>query len=177
MPVVPEGARTSTLNINGLHGGQPEDFEGLPAPVVADSCRMVIDRRFLIEESLEQVKGEVVSLLEGLARDRPGFTFGLKELFAVQPSMADQNGPVATAAAAAIHRVLGRPAPVRLFARHLRPEARGPDRQAEGLHRLRPGRSGSRSPAGRMGQRRRHGRISQGDGAFSGGAAHPRLVG
>ena len=110
MPVVPEGARTSTLNINSLHGGQPEGFEGLPAPLVADSARMVIDRRFLIEESLDQVRGEVVSILEDLRRDRPGFDFSLRELFSVLPSMADQNGPVAAATAEAVRRVLGRPA-------------------------------------------------------------------
>ena len=45
MPVVPPAARQSSLNINSVHGGQSEDFEGLPAPCVADSCRVVIDRR------------------------------------------------------------------------------------------------------------------------------------
>src|SRR3984957_16233440 len=37
MPVVPDGARTSTLNINSIHGGQAEGFTGLPSPLVADS--------------------------------------------------------------------------------------------------------------------------------------------
>jgi len=110
MPVVPDGARTSTLNINSLHGGQSEQAEGLPAPLVADSCRMIIDRRFLIEEPLELVKGDVVSLLEALAAQRPGFRYGLRELFSVLPSLADRDGPVASATARAIGRVLGRPA-------------------------------------------------------------------
>jgi succinyl-diaminopimelate desuccinylase len=110
MPVVPDGARTSTLNINSLHGGQIERAEGLPAPLVADSCRIIVDRRFLIEEPLDEVKGEFVAILEELARQRPGFRYALRELFAVEPSLADQDGPVATATAAAIARVLGRPA-------------------------------------------------------------------
>ncbi len=110
MPVAPDGARTSSLNINSLHGGQGEGFDGLPAPLVADSCRMIIDRRFLIEESLDDVKGEVEGLLETLVRERPGFSYGLRELFAVAPTMADRDGPVATATAEAIRRVLGRPA-------------------------------------------------------------------
>ena len=55
MPVVPEGAKQSTLNINSLHGGQQEGFDGLPSPLVPDSCRMVIDRRFLIEEIKHRV--------------------------------------------------------------------------------------------------------------------------
>ncbi len=47
MPVVPEGARQSTLNINSIHGGEPEmapGFNGFPAPCVADRCRIVLDR-------------------------------------------------------------------------------------------------------------------------------------
>ena len=110
MPVVPDGARASTININSVHGGQGEQAEGLPSPLVADSCRMIIDRRFLIEEPLETVRGEVVDLLDALARERPNFRFGLKELFSVLPSLADRDGPVASATAQAIARVLGRPA-------------------------------------------------------------------
>ena len=72
MPVVPSGARSSTLNINSIHGGQAEQRDGYPAPCVPDSCRMVIDRRLLIEETLDGVKAEVVALLDGLARERPG---------------------------------------------------------------------------------------------------------
>ena len=110
MPVVPDGAAAPSLNINALHGGQDEGFSGLPAPVVADSCRMVIDRRFLVEETLDQVRGEVDDILKGLARERPGFAYTLKELFTVNPTLADRDGPVATATAAAVRRVLGRPA-------------------------------------------------------------------
>jgi succinyl-diaminopimelate desuccinylase len=106
MPVVPDGARESTLNINSLHGGQEEHHEGLPAPCVADSCRMVIDRRFLIEEDLAQVKAEVTDILEDLAGRREGFGFSIRDLFAVEPSIADRNGPVASATAAAIRDVL-----------------------------------------------------------------------
>jgi succinyl-diaminopimelate desuccinylase len=112
MPVVPDGARASTLNINSVHGGEGEDFEGLPAPCVADSCRMIIDRRFLIEETLEGVKGEVRDLLETLSRERHGFRYDLRELFAVAPVMADRDGPVARATRDAVQRVLGREAAV-----------------------------------------------------------------
>src|SRR5579871_1610859 len=108
MPVVPEGARQSTLNINSIHGGQAEGYDGLPSPLVADSCRMIIDRRFLIEERLDDVRGEVRALLDRLAVERPGFDYILRELFAVPPTMADRDGPVASATAAAVRRVLGR---------------------------------------------------------------------
>ena len=106
MPVVPDGARQSTMNINSLHGGQFEGHDGLPTPCVADSCRMIIDRRFLIEESLDDVKSEVADILERLAISRPDFQFDIRELFAVEASISDRNGPVAATTAAAIQEVL-----------------------------------------------------------------------
>jgi succinyl-diaminopimelate desuccinylase len=109
MPVVPEGARESTLNMNSIHGGQAErEGGGMPSPIVADSCRMVIDRRFLIEEDLATVKNEVRDVLEGLARSRPNFRYRLRDLFEVIPTMTDKNAPVAQATAAAIRSVLQR---------------------------------------------------------------------
>jgi succinyl-diaminopimelate desuccinylase len=107
MPVVPPGARHSTLNINSIHGGQAET-PGYPAPVVSDSCRMIIDRRLLIEESIDAAKGEVRELLDQLVRDRPGFRYSIRDIFEVRPTMADRDGPVARSTAAAIHRVIGR---------------------------------------------------------------------
>ena len=106
MPVVPDGARASTMNINSLHGGQAEGHEGLPTPCVADSCRMIIDRRFLIEEKLEDVRSEITDILDDLARSRTDFQFDIRELFAVEPSISDKNGPVAATTAAAIQEVL-----------------------------------------------------------------------
>lgn len=108
MPVVPTGARHPTLNINSLHGGQAEQHGGYPAPCVPDSCRMVIDRRLLIEESMQSVKAEVTGILDELARTRAGFTYSIRDIFEVIPSMTDRNGPVARMTAAAIRRVLGR---------------------------------------------------------------------
>ena len=113
MPVVPEGARQSTMNINSIHGGQVEqadDFTGLPAHCVPDSCRIVIDRRFLNEEPLDQVRAEVTDILEGLKSRRAWFDYSLTELNHVLPSMTDRTAPVAATLAAQIEQVLGRPA-------------------------------------------------------------------
>jgi len=108
MPVVPSGARHSTMNINSIHGGAMEQTEGYPSACVPDSCRMIIDRRLLIEESLDGVKQEMVDLLEDLAAHRPGFKYSIRDIFEVIPTMADRHGPVASATAAAIRRVIGR---------------------------------------------------------------------
>jgi len=109
MPVVPSGARHSTMNINSIHGGQAQS-SGFPAPCVPDSCRLVIDRRLLIEENMDSVKAEVRALLEQLVAERAGFAYELRDIFEVQPTMADRDGPVARSTAAAIQRVMGREA-------------------------------------------------------------------
>jgi succinyl-diaminopimelate desuccinylase len=114
MPVEPPGARTPTLNINSLHGGQPDvasgEDAGLPAPLVADACRLVFDRRLLIEEDLDEVKARMRALLDGLTQSRPGFRYSLRDLLEVQPSMTEPDRPVVRAAAEGVRRVLGREA-------------------------------------------------------------------
>ncbi|HMO06920.1 MAG TPA: acetylornithine deacetylase/succinyl-diaminopimelate desuccinylase family protein [Paracoccaceae bacterium] len=111
LPVVPEGARAATLNVNSIHGGAPEPAPGdtaLPAPCVADRCRIVIDRRWLMEEEAGAVRGELTALMDGIAARRPGFAWEMRELFEVAPVMAPQDAPVVRSTAAAIERVVGR---------------------------------------------------------------------
>lgn len=113
MPVIPEGARQSTLNINAIHGGEPEPepgYTGLPAPCVPDRCRITIDRRFLIEEDLAEVKHEITALLERVKALRPKFSYEIRDLFEVQPTMTDKTAPIVRSTAAAIETVLGREA-------------------------------------------------------------------
>ncbi|WP_371168474.1 acetylornithine deacetylase/succinyl-diaminopimelate desuccinylase family protein [Aliiroseovarius sp. 2305UL8-7] len=110
MPVVPEGAKQSTLNINSIHGGEPEhdaDYTGLPAPCVADRCRIVIDRRFLMEEDISEVKAEVKRMLETIRAERPNFEYEIRDMHEVIPSMTQKDAPVVTSTAAAIEKVLG----------------------------------------------------------------------
>ena len=117
-PVEPPGARVSTLNINSLHGGQIEqtysvDDQGrptgdLPSPVVAHSCRAVLDRRFIAEESLDAVKAEIVAMLDELKAKRPGFDYGVREIMSFLPTATPKDSPVVDATARAIARVLGR---------------------------------------------------------------------
>jgi len=108
MPVVPEGARRSTMNINAIHGGQTDDFSGLPSPNVPDSCRMVIDRRFLLEETLQEVKDEVIALLNRLKDNRKQFDYSIRDIMEVLPLMTEQDAPVAQAIAEGIREVFGR---------------------------------------------------------------------
>lgn len=109
MPVVPEGARRSTMNINSIHGGQTEDYRpGLPSPNVPDRCRLTIDRRFLLEEDIAEVKTEVTDILDRLKRERPKFDYTIRDVMEVQPTMTDRDAPVVKAVAQAIREIFDR---------------------------------------------------------------------
>ncbi len=109
MPVVPKGARQSTMNINSIHGGQdepPPGFTGLPSPVVPDRCKMIIDRRFLLEEDIADVEAEIRALLEKLKSKRMGFAYEMHPIHSVNPVMTAKDAPIVTTVAAAIEAVL-----------------------------------------------------------------------
>ena len=111
MPVVPESARRATLNVNSVHGGLAEaeaGYTGLPAALVPDSCRLVLDRRFPIEETLDEVRAELDALLEAVARERPGFEWTTRELFSVLPTLTPDGAPVVAAVSDAVRATLGR---------------------------------------------------------------------
>lgn len=113
MPVVPEGARQSTLNINSIHGGQAEgdaDFTGLPSPCVPDSCRIVLDRRFLMEENIDDVQAEVMDVLKTVESRREDFRYDVRELHRVLPTMTDKDAPVVKTVATAIEETMGKQA-------------------------------------------------------------------
>lgn len=110
MPVVPEQARQSTLNINSIHGGLAEaasDYTGMPSALVPDRCRMVLDRRFLIEENLDEVQAELHDLLERVKSERESFDYEVRELFSVLPNMTAKDAPVVNAVSDAIRQRLG----------------------------------------------------------------------
>ncbi|MBM2577327.1 acetylornithine deacetylase/succinyl-diaminopimelate desuccinylase family protein [Jannaschia sp. Os4] len=112
-PVVPEGARASTLNLNAVHGGepvQPEGYDGLPSACVPDRCVLTIDRRFLPEEELSAVKAEVAQLMERVRAKRPDFRYEIRDLFEVHPSRTPDDAPVVAAVRGAVDEVLGREA-------------------------------------------------------------------
>ncbi len=113
MPVVPEGAKQSTLNINSIHGGeneQADDYTGLPSPCVPDSCRMVIDRRFLIEEDIDEVQEEIHGLLRRVQEGRDNFRYDVRELQRVLPTMTEKSAPVVQSVARAVAAVMGKEA-------------------------------------------------------------------
>lgn len=108
MPVVPDGARHATLNINGISGGQPVD--GIQTPCVADHCRAVFDRRFLPEEGFDATKAEIEALLRQAAADTPQFEYALRDLMVVHPVRTPDASPLVSSLERSVEKVLGRSA-------------------------------------------------------------------
>jgi succinyl-diaminopimelate desuccinylase len=108
VPVVPPGARHATININGIEGGQPVD--GIQTPCIADLCRAVFDRRFLIEEGFDAARQEIADLVARAATDAHGVRFDVRDLMVVHPTRTPDDSPVIGALDRAIRGVLGRAA-------------------------------------------------------------------
>ncbi len=104
MPVVPEGARSSTLNVNAVVGGQPAD--GIQSPCVADRCHAVFDRRFLIEEGFEATKAEIVELLERTAERVPDLDYELNDQMIVHPVQTPEGSPLVASLQRSILEIL-----------------------------------------------------------------------
>ena len=105
MPVEPPGSRHACININSIFGGQPEFAP--QTPCVMDRAGAIFDRRFLPEENFEDVKGEVVDLLDSLQKP-----YTLEDLMIVHPTQTDPASILVQTVAAQIERVLGRRPPL-----------------------------------------------------------------
>src|SRR5689334_22553462 len=103
--VVPPGARHATINVNGIEGGQAVD--GIQTPCVADLCRAVFDRRFLIEEGFEGTKREIEELIARVSAAAPDVRFALRDLMVVHPTETPAGSPLVQSLDRAIERVLG----------------------------------------------------------------------
>ena len=83
LPVVPEGARAATINVNSIRGGQAG--AGVESPQVPDRAEVVVDRRFLPEEGGEAVREEVARRVAACAAREPGRRYRIKDLLFVPP--------------------------------------------------------------------------------------------
>ncbi len=106
MPVVPEAARHPTINVNAVVGGQPAG--GVQSPCVADRCRAIFDRRFLIEEGFEATRAEIEELLARTAERVQGLTWEIDDLMIVHPVETPDGSPLVASLQRSISEILGR---------------------------------------------------------------------
>ncbi len=110
MPVVPPGARHATLNINSITGGQ--GAFAVQTPCVAHSCTATFDRRYLEEEPLPLVQGEIADLLAEVERRVPEARFTLRDLMVVPPVRTPDGSPLVGSLTRGIRDVVGREAAI-----------------------------------------------------------------
>jgi succinyl-diaminopimelate desuccinylase len=99
-PVQPPEACYPSINLNSIHAGQAVD--GWQTPAVPDRCTAIFDRRFIHEESFEEVRGEIVALL-----DRQGVAYELRDLMRVDPLLGDATDRLPQVTSDSIRDVLG----------------------------------------------------------------------
>ena len=110
MPVEPPTARSPSININSIAGGQPES--GMQTPCVADRCEAIFDRRYLMEEPFENVRSEIERMLAGLAAADGEFRYRLEDLLLVPPVLTDARTRLVTTMAGAVRDVMGADPPL-----------------------------------------------------------------
>lgn len=106
LPVVPADARHPSINCNAIHGGQAGQV--IQTPCVADRCEAVFDRRYLPEESLDQVRNEIRELLQVLKNDDPEIGFTVEDLMVAPPVQTRPDSPLIKSLHRSLTRVLRR---------------------------------------------------------------------
>ena len=105
LPVVPEGARAATVNVNGLRGGQTG--AEAPSPQVPDRAEVVVDRRFLPEEGLAAVRGETARWVAACAAEDPARRYRIEEILTVEPVVTPPESLARAAIRFAVREALG----------------------------------------------------------------------
>lgn len=106
VPIVPEGSRRASINVNAIEGGQTGS--ATQSPCVPDRCSATFDRRFLSEERFDEVKREIVELLASI---EPGEdAFELTDLLVVHPTATRPESPLVRSFERAVLQVVGNPA-------------------------------------------------------------------
>ncbi len=108
LPVDPPGARVPSISLNALHAGQPMGAE--QTPMVPETAVAVFDRRFIHEESSEDVRKEIADLVAREAATGDGIAWSTRDLMLVEPTRTPEPSRVADATRRAIESVLGREA-------------------------------------------------------------------
>jgi succinyl-diaminopimelate desuccinylase len=99
-PVEPPQARRPSINLNSIHAGQA--IGGWQTPAVPDRCTAIFDRRFIHEERFDEVRAEIVGLL-----DAQHIPYHIRDLMRVDPLLGDPDGQLARTTANVIGEVLG----------------------------------------------------------------------
>lgn len=105
-PVEPPGSRYASINVNAIFGGQPE--HGTQTPCVAHRSGAILDRRFLSEESFDEVRQEIHAMLENLQEKNPDFRYNIEDLMIVHPVNTSESCELVTTISNSVETIFGR---------------------------------------------------------------------
>jgi len=106
MPVVPAESRCGTLNINSIQGGQAH--QELQSPCVADRCEVICERRWVPEESLDEVRSQILAAMQRVASSKPECNFQLEDYGnTVYPTLTPGDAQLVSVLEQSICDVLG----------------------------------------------------------------------
>ena len=105
LPVVPDPSRRPSLNVNAVVGGQAG--ESIQSPCVADLCTATFDRRFIPEESIEEVREEIAGLVGAVEAEKPGRRFAIEDRMIAHPTWTPRGSPLVAALSQSIRAVTG----------------------------------------------------------------------
>lgn len=109
MPVVPAESKCGTFNVNSIKGGQSD--QDLQSPCVADRCEVICERRWVPEESLEEVKRQITAAMARVSGRTRGCRFELQDYGnTVFPTSTPCDADLVTVLSASIRDVAGREA-------------------------------------------------------------------
>jgi succinyl-diaminopimelate desuccinylase len=109
MPVEPAEARAASINVNAIAGGQQLDAP--QTPCVADLCRAVFDRRFLLEEKFDAVRAEITAILDELCQ-QDEVRYALNDLLLVHPTLTPAESELVQTLSDAVISSIGRRPPL-----------------------------------------------------------------
>jgi acetylornithine deacetylase/succinyl-diaminopimelate desuccinylase-like protein len=97
-----------TLNIGTIQGGTKIN-------VVPEGCEIEVDRRMLPGEKREEVRREIIEILDALQSQDPFFQYRMEEIDFAEPSEVDPDEEIVKIGVEAIQNVTGRKPMLRGF--------------------------------------------------------------
>lgn len=105
MPCEPPGSRHASINVNAVMGGQAG--EEPQTPCVADRCVATFDRRFLLEEDLDEIYSSLDELMAEVAALDDGWSFERRDRMLVEPVQTPQSSALIGALGRGIEELFG----------------------------------------------------------------------
>lgn len=98
-PVVPASASSASLSFNTISGGTNVNS-------VPDQCTVAFDRRLVMDETLDDARSELHTILEHMVASVAGFRYEYKERYATLPTWVSAETPLVHAFHDAVQTVL-----------------------------------------------------------------------